>query len=176
MEVPFSLRCAFSVEQLMVCGFDDIRRLRGLNAMTHMANQNLNKGYLLNDAVAKQLIRFMGFRRYPLVSSSLRVTNKFITNGAEFHSVFLRNGILQPIHRLLHSPRAEYSDKASSILLSLTSKSFKLFTSSLDKALFNELVELMYSPQAIVRNNASEIIEALAEGRGLDEEGDGEGK
>ncbi|KAH7832566.1 uncharacterized protein MONOS_8360 [Monocercomonoides exilis] len=34
----------------------------------------------------------------------------------------------------------------------------------------------MYSPQAIVRNNASEIVEALAEGRGLDEEGEGEGK
>ncbi|KAH7817028.1 uncharacterized protein MONOS_18163 [Monocercomonoides exilis] len=81
----------------------------------------------------------MSFHWYPLVSSSLRVTNKFITNGAVFHS-------------------------ASSILLSLISKSFKLFASSLDKALFNELVELMYSPQAIVRNNASEIVEELAEG------------
>ncbi|KAH7828798.1 uncharacterized protein MONOS_14397 [Monocercomonoides exilis] len=68
------------------------------------------------------------------------------------------------------------SNKASSILLSPTSKSFKLFASSLDKALFNELVELVYSPQAIVRHNASDIIEALAEGKGLDEEGDGEGK
>ncbi|KAH7832440.1 uncharacterized protein MONOS_4596 [Monocercomonoides exilis] len=118
----------------------------------------------------------MGFRWNPLVSSSLLVTNKFITNGAVFHSVFLHHGILQPIHRLLHSPCAEYSGKASSILLSLTNKSFKLFASSLGKALFNELVELIYSPRAIVRNNASEIIEALAEGRGLDEEGDGEGK
>ncbi|KAH7830008.1 uncharacterized protein MONOS_476 [Monocercomonoides exilis] len=118
----------------------------------------------------------MGFRWYPLVSSSLRVTDKFITNGAVFHSVFLCKGILQPIHRLLHSRCAEYSDKASSILLSLTIKSFKLFTNSLDKALINDLVELMYSPQAIVPNNASEIIEALAEGRGLDEEGEGEEK
>ncbi|KAH7827369.1 uncharacterized protein MONOS_16293 [Monocercomonoides exilis] len=40
MDVPFSLRCAFSVEQLMVCGFDDIRRLRGFNAISHVANQN----------------------------------------------------------------------------------------------------------------------------------------
>ncbi|KAH7827370.1 uncharacterized protein MONOS_16294 [Monocercomonoides exilis] len=114
----------------------------------------------------------MGFRWYPLVSSSLRVINKFITNGTEFHFAFLRHGILQLIHCLLHSPRAEYSDKAPSILLSLTNKLFKLFASSLDKALFNELAELMYSSQAIVRNNASEIIEALAEGRGLDEEGE----
>ncbi|KAH7815274.1 uncharacterized protein MONOS_4532 [Monocercomonoides exilis] len=96
----------------------------------------------------------------------------FITNGAVFHSVFLRHGILQPIHRLLHSPHAEYSGKSSSILLSLSSKSFKLFASSQDKAQFNKLVELMYSPQAIVRNNASEIIEVLAEGRGIDEEGE----
>ncbi|KAH7819953.1 uncharacterized protein MONOS_15078 [Monocercomonoides exilis] len=118
----------------------------------------------------------MGFRLYPLVSSSLCVTNKFITNGAKFHSVFLRHRILQLILRLLHSRCAEYIDKASSILLSLTSKSFKLFASSLDKALFNELAELMYSPQEIVRNNASEIIEALAEGRGMDEEGEGEEK
>ncbi|KAH7816588.1 uncharacterized protein MONOS_5869 [Monocercomonoides exilis] len=117
----------------------------------------------------------MGFRWYPLVSSSLSAANKFITNGADFQSVFLRHDILQPVHRLLHSQRAEYSDKASSILLSLTSKSFKLFSNSLDKALFNELVELMYSSQAIVRNNSSENIEALVEGRGLDE-GDGEGK
>ncbi|KAH7817640.1 uncharacterized protein MONOS_17710 [Monocercomonoides exilis] len=138
----------------MVCGFDDIHRLRGLNAMTHIANQNLNKGYLLNDAVAKQLISFMSFHWYPLVSSSLRVTNKFITNGAVFHSVFLRKGILQLILRLLYSPCTEFIDKASSILLSLTTKSFKLFANSLDKALFNELVELMFSPQAIVRNNS----------------------
>ncbi|KAH7815309.1 uncharacterized protein MONOS_16248 [Monocercomonoides exilis] len=70
----------------------------------------------------------------------------------------------------------ENSGKASSILLSLTSKPFKLFASLLDKALFNELVELMHSPQAIVRNNTSEIIEALTEGRGLAEEGVGEEK
>ncbi|KAH7820790.1 uncharacterized protein MONOS_15760 [Monocercomonoides exilis] len=81
----------------------------------------------------------MSFRWNPLVSSSLRVTSKFITNCAVFHSVFLRHGILQLIRRLLHSRCAEYSDKASSILLSLTTKSFKLFANSLDKALLNEL-------------------------------------
>ncbi|KAH7815944.1 uncharacterized protein MONOS_9706 [Monocercomonoides exilis] len=108
----------------------------------------------------------MSFRWYPLVSSSLRVTHKFIINGAEFHSVFLHHCILQPIHRQLHSPRAEYSGKASSILLSLTSKSFKLFASSLDKALFKKLVELMYSPQAIVRNNASKSSRRLQKEKG----------
>ncbi|KAH7825464.1 uncharacterized protein MONOS_2395 [Monocercomonoides exilis] len=118
----------------------------------------------------------MGFRWCPLVSSSLCVINKFITNGVEFHFEFLRHRILQLIHCLLHPPRPENSGKASSILLSLTNKSFKLLASSLDKALFYELSELMFSPQAIVRNNVSEIIEALAEGRGLDEEGEGEEK
>ncbi|KAH7819925.1 uncharacterized protein MONOS_11885 [Monocercomonoides exilis] len=147
MDVPPSLRCAFPVEQLVVCCFDNIHRLRGLNSMIHIVNQN-----------------------------SIDQIHEFITNGTEFHFAFLRYGILQLIRFLLHPPRPENSGKASSILLLLTNKSFKLFASSLDKALFNELVELMFSPQAIVRNNASEIIEALAEGRGLDEEGEGEEK
>ncbi|KAH7832415.1 uncharacterized protein MONOS_4619 [Monocercomonoides exilis] len=59
-----------------------------------------NKDYFLNDAVAKQLIGFMSLRWYPLVSSSLRVTNKFITNVVEFHFAFLRHRILQLIHCL----------------------------------------------------------------------------
>ncbi|KAH7829047.1 uncharacterized protein MONOS_16315 [Monocercomonoides exilis] len=79
IDVPPSMRCPFPVVQLMICGFDDIRKQRGLNAMTHMANQNLNKGYLLNGAVAKQLIRFMGSFHYAKIRKYIHY--QFSMNG-----------------------------------------------------------------------------------------------
>ncbi|KAH7820314.1 uncharacterized protein MONOS_10172 [Monocercomonoides exilis] len=105
----------------MVCGFDDIRRLRGLNTMTR-GEPVFEKRLFAERRCCKAIDQVYGHspaHPLPAALAACRIQR----------------------HGFFYSTLADH-------------QVVKLFVSSLDKALFNELVELMYSPQAIVRNNA----------------------